>query len=85
MLYRILTEDVHREAVYDILDSHVDGYTVTPGIGSWRGVRENSLAIDIIGVPAITVQNIAREIKRANKQESVLILEIAADHKFIQD
>jgi len=83
LLYRILTEDVHREAIYAILDSHVDGYTVTPAVGSWRGVREQSPAIDLIGVPAITVQNIAREIKAKNSQESVLILEIRAAFQFV--
>ena len=82
-MFRILTEDVNRESIYAILDSRVDGYTVSTGIGSWKGQRENSLAIDLVGYTAKTAHVIAAEIKAANKQESVLILEIPATATFI--
>ena len=82
-MFRILTEDINRETVYSILDSHVDGYTVTPAIGSWKGQRENSLAIDLVGYTAKTTHVIAEEIKTANRQESVLILEIPATATFV--
>ena len=32
-MYRILTEDKNRESIFRILDSHVDGYTVSPVMG----------------------------------------------------
>ena len=82
-MYRILTEDVNRESIYSILDSHVDGYTVTPSIGSWRGVRENSLAIDLVGAPRGTVEHVAEHIRLKNAQESVLILEFATTSTFV--
>lgn len=82
-MYRILTEDVNRETIYSILDSYVDGYTVTPSIGSWRGVRENSLAIDFVGVSANKVVAMAEAIRAANDQESVLILEFNTAVQFI--
>lgn len=82
-MYRILTEDVNREAIYSILDSYVDGYTVTPSVGSWRGVRENSLAIDLIGIDQTIAEQIALNIKDANKQESVLLLSIETEATFL--
>ena len=82
-MYRILTEDKNRESILSILDSHVEGYTVTPSIGSWRGVREASLAIDLLGVPKVTVESIAAEIKARNAQESVLVLDLTAQATFV--
>lgn len=82
-MYRILTEDVNRETIYSILDSRVDGYTVSTGIGSWKGQRENSLAIDLVGYTFSTAKVIAEEIKTANGQESVLILDVPATATFI--
>ena len=82
-MYRILTEDKNRESIFRILDSHVDGYTVTPVMGSWRGQREASLAIDLVGTSKLTVETIAAEIKARNEQESVLILDLTAQASFV--
>lgn len=83
-MFRILTEDVDRPAIFKILDSHVDGYTVTPSIGSWRGRRENSLAIDLVDVDQFTVARIAESIRVENRQESVLVLEIPGKAIFVR-
>ena len=82
-MYRILTEDKNREAVYGILDSIVGSYTVTPAIGAWKGTRENALAIDLVDVADYKVREIARRIKTANNQEWVLILDIPCTAQFI--
>jgi hypothetical protein len=82
-MFRILTEDVNRESIYAILDSHVGGYTVTPSIGSWKGQRENSLAVDLVDVDRLTVARIAESIRLANRQESVLILDFPAKATFV--
>ena len=82
-MYRILTEDKNRESIFRILDSHVDGYTVTPVIGAWRGQREASLAIDLVDVDRFIVDDIAAKIKAENKQESVLVLHFTANSIFV--
>ena len=82
-MYRILTEDLNRAGVYAILDSHVNSYTVTPAVGSWKGVREDAIAIDLVDVEPATVYAIAAEIKAANKQESVLVLGFKASAAFL--
>lgn len=83
MMFRILTEDVNRAYIYQILDSRVDGYTVSTGVGCWKGQRESSLAIDLIGAERSIVYDLADSIKAANKQESVLVLELEASATFI--
>ena len=82
-MFRILTEDKNRDGILGILDSHVDGYTVTSTQGSWKGQRENSLAIDLIDTPRETVFAIAQAIKVANKQESVLVYEVPVTSTFV--
>ena len=82
-MYRILTEDKNRESIFRILDSRVDGYTVAPVMGAWRGQREASLAIDLVGAPRLTVETIAAEIKDQNAQESVLILNFTAQPTYV--
>ena len=75
-MYRILTEDKNREMIHEILKTRVKGYTITEGTGSWQGVEEKCLAIDLVDVRLHTAKSIATEIKIWNRQESVLVLEI---------
>ena len=82
-MYRILTEDKNREAILSILDAHVSGYTVTPVMGAWKGQREASLAIDLLGIQQFQVEFLAKEIKRRNAQESVLILNFTAQPTYV--
>jgi hypothetical protein len=82
-MYRILTEDKNREAILSILDAHVDSYSVMPIIGSWKGTREASLAIDLVATSKATVISIATDIKAANRQESVLILDFTAQPIYV--
>lgn len=82
-MYRILTEDKNRESIFRILDAAVDGYTVTPALGSWKGQREASLAIDFIDTPESTVTKIAEDIKAENEQESVLVILFQSHSVFI--
>jgi hypothetical protein len=84
-MYRIYTEDVNPAAVRAILDSHVTGYTIIEAIGSWKGQLEDSLIIELIDVPASTVTAIARTIRTANRQQSVLVVVVPESHVFITD
>ena len=76
-LHRIYTEDKNREAVYAILDTHAEGYTVFTATGSRKGQRENSLVIEFLDSDDTfgpIVEAIADAIKAANSQESVMIV-----------
>lgn len=79
--YLILTEDKNRQKIKDILASKLDGFTLFYGEGYWispgaeaRTYKENSLAIMILTNEGKVVKDIAREIKKVNNQESVMVI-----------
>ena len=83
MLYRILTEDgkTFRNNALDIVSSNFQGFTVLSGQGYWNGKAENSLIIEISSSDEIynKVVKVAKQIKRVNHQEGVLIQRIIAN------
>jgi hypothetical protein len=82
-VFRILTEDKNRGLIHSILNRFVDGYTLIESTGSWKHVREKSLAIDLVGVDETTVNEIAKTIKQQNGQDSVLVLNIPVTYQFV--
>jgi hypothetical protein len=77
-MIRILTEDINRENIHAALASaSIDAYTLIPCEGSWKGVREKSLIIELDGVTRFQAECTER-IRTANKQEAVLVQEIQA-------
>jgi hypothetical protein len=49
------------------------GYTVLEGSGSWKGMKESSILIEIDGTTSAKVRSAADAIKRLNKQQAVLV------------
>jgi len=72
-VYRIYTEEMNVRAIKDILNLRFDGYTLFYGIGVWKGKQENNLTIEIITDKIISVYESARQIKKLNNQEAVLV------------
>lgn len=75
-MYRIYTEDTNRKGIESILNKHVTGATLIPTRGCWHGKCEDALIIEIAGEPLAEVHAVARDIKRENHQETVLIVEV---------
>ena len=75
--YRILTEDVNREGLLRILGQRFQSYAVLTADGGWLGKPERSICIEIDGTEAerSAVQDMAREIKKLNRQDAVLVTE----------
>jgi hypothetical protein len=82
-MYRILTQDKNRALIETIVDSYVDGYTVTHTYGVWKGENEFSLALDFVDVAEELVFIIAKEIKEVNEQESVLVIHFPSTSTFV--
>ena len=74
-LYRIYTEN--RSNLPELVSAKFESFTITPTIGYWKGKGESSAVIDILADAHdhAKVKNLARDIQRANEQESVLIVE----------
>ena len=74
--YRIYTEDLNRERILEATTHHFpDGYTYWITTGMWKGVREDSIIIEIVDdSPDNTrVRTLAQYIKHTNKQQAVMI------------
>jgi hypothetical protein len=82
-MYRILTECKNRVLIETIVDRYVDGYTMTFAYGVWKGKHESTVAIDFVDVEADLVLTIAKEIKEANEQESVLVIHFPSTSTFV--
>ena len=76
MIYRIYTEDKNRETIKAIMAEHFDGYSLIPCDGVWKGTSEPGLIVEVLtdhkGANGI-MNRLARKIKAANQQESVLV------------
>lgn len=77
MLYRIITEDKNSNEIEKIVNKFYPGFTLIKGKGYWRLQKEKTLIIEIITDSEDTkINRIAKEIKKANSQEAVLIQRI---------
>jgi hypothetical protein len=74
-LYRIQTEAVNVATVRSIVADAFEAFTIVSTQGVWKGSREASLTIEIVGAleDRAEVFAIARQIKLANAQEAVLV------------
>jgi hypothetical protein len=74
--YRIFTEDVNRSKVLELAGKRFKGFTVTIGTGYFEGQPEDALILEIVTSDTPGVALLAEEIRKANKQESVLVSRI---------
>ena len=75
-LYRLYT--AQRTNLPRITRQWFDAFTITPGIGGWRGLTEPCAVIEIIGTHAdeARTHGLAADIRRTNQQDSVVVLSI---------
>lgn len=85
MLYRIVTEDKRRKAIWEIIDKYYYGYTWWPAHGVWKGKHERSLVIEIdAGRSAYQhIRFLAQKIAAVNHQECVLTQRLKSDSRLI--
>lgn len=78
MLYRIVTENINKARIIELITKYFDGFTLIEGQGYWRGKSEKTLIIEIMTTGCISVKRLTSCIKVLNSQESVLIQIIEA-------
>jgi hypothetical protein len=78
-------EDKNRDMVKTLVSTAVDGFSLIPCEGVWKGQSEHSLIVEVVGdatlLPVLT--DVAKAIKAANRQEAVLLVTIHDDHVMI--
>lgn len=81
--HRILTEDINRNEVIEIVAKYFDSFTVTLTWGYWKGKAEPALSIEVIGGSFTDVLSAARQIREANSQECVLVFSVSGKQTMV--
>ena len=79
-LYRVCTENKNYPDILDYLDQNFpDGYTVIHANGTWQGVREKSLVIELVVDNACfrfdnsDIEHFIYWLKKHNEQDEVML------------
>ena len=70
-----VTKAMMKQFIRDEVCSRFDGFTITEGIGFWKGEEEKVTILTIITEDAWKVSEIAQAFKVGFNQESVLVTE----------
>ena len=87
MLYKIYTENKNYDTIMSILHVHLGpkaGFTVVRTEGHYGGKIEHGLVIDVVYHDMCAIQSAAYDIKKTNKQESVLVVAVPCEAKFVR-
>lgn len=71
--FKIYTEKLNEEKIKELLSLSFDGFTIIHTKGFWKGIKENSIIIEIITKNETLVRAIAQAIKKFNNQQAVLV------------
>jgi hypothetical protein len=80
-IYRIYTQDKNQREIARLTAERFESFTVQPTSGYYRGKRERSIVLEIVGAPPHLVEQLAKLIRVMNGQKSVLILQMRATVK----
>jgi len=84
-VYRIYTECKNIDGILKVLaDSKIDGATIYPAMGVWKGQTEKAIVIEVVEKYAgVRVDLAAKAIKELNKQEAVIITRSECDFEVV--
>ena len=72
-----ISKAMMQQFIRDHVCTRFDGFTVTEGVGFWKGEQENVTILTFITEDDVSVREIADAFKSAFRQESVLMTEVA--------
>ena len=78
-IHRIYTEAKNEREIVRLASARFESFTVQPTSGYYRGKRERSIVLEIVGTRPHLVRDLAQRIRRMNGQKSVLILKTRGD------
>lgn len=81
--FRIYTEDKNQSRIKELINIGFDGFTVIRAAGYYKGVPEKAIIIEIYTENETLIRELAKVIKKRNKQESVLVARFDADFSLI--
>jgi len=83
-MYRIITEHTNVDGIKSLLRDEKMDFTLHEATGSWQGVEERSLVIELDALwDDSEVTRVAKKIRSLNNQEAVLIQNIPTEGVFV--
>jgi hypothetical protein len=83
-IHRIYTEKKNSRLIVKLISQQFESFTIHPTLGYYRGAREESIAIEIVGASAHAIRKVAGAIQKMNGQKSVLIIRFLAETESIR-
>lgn len=87
MLYRLFTENKNHDIITKLANKYYEGYTLMQVSGYWQGKPEKSLLLEVVAkqseLEIDKFEHLAKQIKKENKQDAVLIETIPNSSKLI--
>lgn len=83
-IHRIYTEKKNTQAIVKLLSNHFESFTIHPTLGYYRGGKEESIAIEIVGARSSQIRELAEQIRKMNGQKSVLTISFRATAESIR-
>jgi hypothetical protein len=83
-IHRIYTEKKNTRAIVKLLSDHFESFTIHPTLGYYRGGKEESIAVEIVGARSSQVRNLAEQIRKMNGQRSILTISFRASAESIR-
>ena len=74
IIHRIYTEDKNKRGILRLASGRFESFNVQPTDGYYRGRRERSIVLEILGACPRQIEELAEQIRSMNGQTSVLIL-----------
>lgn len=65
------THQVETEKLRSVLETYLDGYTLTESVGFWKGTREPSVVVEYLATEDTPTDIIITHIKQLLRQDAV--------------
>ena len=83
-IHRIYTEKKNNRLIVKLIGQQFESFTIHSTLGYYRGSREESVAIEIVGAGARAIRKVAEAIQKMNGQKSVLVIRFLAETESIR-
>lgn len=83
-LYKIYIENKNRSELVRCICQYFDNFTMLQAIGYWQGRSEHSIIIEIVTNKESEVYDLAWDIGKLLKQDSVLVVAVPCEMKLIK-
>lgn len=83
-LYKIYTENKNRSELVECTCQYFENFTILAATGYWFGKSEHGIVIEIVADAESEIYNLAWDIRKLLKQDTVLVVAVECGMKLIK-